>query len=89
MFKKILKKVHVLSLLVVMMPSLALATGETRRPPGGHGKPPQEAIDACKGKSEGTAVEFTTPRGTVKGTCKSMNGQMVAVPEGGAPPPRQ
>lgn len=28
-------------------------------------------------------------QGTVKGTFTSMNGQMVAVPEGGAPTPRQ
>lgn len=89
MHRHIFKKAQMLCLLVVMVPGLVLAAEETRKPSGGRGKPPQEAIDACNGKSEGTTVEFTSPRGTVKGTCKSMNGQMVAVPEGGAPPPRQ
>lgn len=50
--------------------------------------PPQEAIDACKEKSEGAAVEITTPRGdTIKATCKQIKGQLVAVPEGGPPGP--
>lgn len=45
--------------------------------------PPSEAIEACKDKSEGTAVEITTPRGDkIKATCKQVDGQMVAVPEG-------
>jgi len=42
--------------------------------------PPAEAIAACKGKSEGTAVQFTTPRG---GICKMINGTLAALPEGG------
>jgi hypothetical protein len=45
--------------------------------------PPPEAIEACKGKTEGDAVEFTTPRGEkIKATCELMGGQMAAVPEG-------
>lgn len=70
---------------VTMIPCVAVAATNTGRPPG---KPPQEAFDACKGKSEGTSVEVTTPRGTLKATCKSMQGQMVAVPANGAPPPQ-
>jgi hypothetical protein len=51
-------------------------------------KPPQEAYTACKGKTEGTVVEFTTPRGeTVKGVCRLMDGLLVAVPERKGPPP--
>lgn len=50
MRKLIMKKAPVLCLLVVMLPSLVLAAGEGQRPPGGRGKPPQEAFDACKGK---------------------------------------
>ena len=50
--------------------------------------PPQEAIDACKEKTEGATVEITTPRGdTIKATCKQINGQLVAVPDGGFPGP--
>ena len=51
---------------------------------GGQNGPPQEAIDACSGKSDGASVSFETPRGdSVSGTCKEMQGQMVAVPENG------
>jgi hypothetical protein len=55
-----------------------------RRPP----EPPQQAIDACLDKSEGTTVEMTTPRGdTMKAVCRQMGTRLVAVPEGGGPPP--
>jgi len=51
-----------------------------RRPP----EPPQQAIDACKEKSEGTAVEMTTPRGdTMQAVCKKIGDQLVAEPERG------
>lgn len=56
--------------------------------PNGHpGKgPPPQAYEVCKDKTEGTAVEMTTPRGErIKATCKLINGQLVAVPEGGPP----
>ena len=33
--------------------------------------PPQFAIDACTGKSEGTACEMSTPNGTKAGVCAS------------------
>lgn len=54
-------------------------------PQGGDRRgPPREAIEACNDKAEGTAVEITTPRGDkIKATCKQVDGQMVAVPEGG------
>lgn len=48
--------------------------------------PPPEAYEACKEKSEGATVEMTTPRGdTIRAICKLINGQLVAVPEGGPP----
>jgi hypothetical protein len=57
--------------------------------PQEHMKPPPEAIAACKGKSEGTAVQFTTPRGdTLKGVCRKFEGVLAAMPERGAPPPK-
>jgi hypothetical protein len=50
--------------------------------------PPPEALEACSEKSEGTAVEMATPKGEViKATCKMVNDNLVAVPEGGFPPP--
>ena len=57
-------------------------------PPDGRRGPPQEAIDACKGKAEGAKVTFKGRRGEdVKGVCKKMREGVVAVPEGGMPPP--
>lgn len=57
-------------------------------PPDGRRGPPQEAIDACKGKAEGAKVTFKGRRGEdVKGMCKKMREGVVAVPEGGMPPP--
>ncbi|MEP4890550.1 MAG: hypothetical protein ABJV04_11020 [Aliiglaciecola sp.] len=64
----------------VLASPLTLAKPE-RGGPGG--KPPQEAIDACSGKSEGDEVSFSTPRGdTLTATCKTMEDELVAVPEG-------
>jgi hypothetical protein len=58
----------------------ATAAGDERggdRRPG----PPQQVIDACKGKAVGDAVQFQSPRGdTVNAVC-----QLIAVPAG---PPR-
>jgi hypothetical protein len=63
----------------------AWASFRSQGSPGSKGSP-QETIDACKEKSEGAAVEMTTPRGdTIRATCKLINGQLVAVPEGGPP----
>ncbi len=53
---------------------------EGQLPAGG---PPQEAIDACSGASEGDACEFTAPIGTITGTCMQVEGQLACVPEGG------
>lgn len=82
-----MKRKATLCVFVALMPASVWASsgpqggGERRRPP-------QEAFDACNGKSEGTSVTITTPQGaTIKATCKSFEGQLVAVPEGGPPPP--
>ncbi len=59
---------------------LLCAGAASAQPPGpmpqqGRRGPPQEAFDACKGKSEGDAVEVKSPRGQVKGVCR-----MVMIP---------
>lgn len=62
---------------------------------GGHGTPPApppEAYTACQGKAEGDSVTLTMPDGkTLAGTCRSLDGQLVAMPAGrpgaGGPPP--
>ncbi len=75
-------------LIVALLPVSAWGVSEPRG--GGEpGRPPQEAFEACRGKSEGSEVVITTPSGdTIKATCRSFNGQLVAVPEGPPPPPR-
>lgn len=51
-------------------------------------KPPQEAIDACKGKSAGDTVSITTPRGdTLSAVCRQLDGQLVAMPDKMPAPP--
>ena len=66
--------------------------------PGERGErrgPPPEAVEACKGKREGTAVEFTNRGGEkMKGTCKQIGGQLAAMPDkpdgsAGGPPKDQ
>ena len=60
---------------------------------GSHMGPPPEAIEACKDKNEGAKVEISNHRGEkMKATCEQIDGQLVAVPEGGfrgqkVPPP--
>jgi hypothetical protein len=63
-------------------------------PPGQGSRmgPPPEAVEACEDKSEGSAVEFTGPRGEkIKATCKLIDGRLAAVPDDGfrgqKPPP--
>lgn len=50
-----------------------------------HGRPkgpPPEAVEACKGMSEGTVVEFTNRAGEkVKGTCRQFGGELAAAPD--------
>ena len=65
----------------MMQGSVSASTGPQER-----GRPalPPEAIDACKDKSAGDAVEVATPRGdTIKATCRQIDGQLVAIPQGG------
>jgi len=46
--------------------------------------PPPEAYAACKGKAEGASVTLTMPDGkSLTGTCRTMNGTLVAMPAGG------
>jgi hypothetical protein len=61
-------------------------TGQPGGPPGGPGgPPPQEAIDACSGGSEGGTCEFMAPHGKITGTCRLIEGQLACVPAGGPP----
>lgn len=49
----------------------ASAQQQPPAPPKDRHGPPQEAIDACKGKKDGDTATARTPRGdTVQGTCR-------------------
>jgi hypothetical protein len=80
--------------LVLALAALAAACSHAQGH-GGHGNPPPpppEAYTACQGKAEGDSVTLTMPDGkTLPGTCRSLDGQLVAMPAGGpgagGPPP--
>jgi hypothetical protein len=68
--------------------------GRDQGGPGGQGQggppagePPQEAIDACSGLSQGAACTVNTPNGTLTGSCQvppqSASTQLACVPAGG------
>lgn len=74
--------------LVVMLSTQSWAGSDSGRPPcGERRRPPQEAFDACKGKTEGASVTIATPHGSFKAICRSFEGALLAVPEGAPPPP--
>jgi len=56
--------------------------------PGDGPAPPPEALNACTGASQGATCEFTTPRGTITGTCQLTPDQQLACVPPGGPPPR-
>lgn len=77
--------------MVAMIPTMVWASSESQGSlsVGEPRRPPREAFDACKDKSEGTKVVVTTPRGdTMNAICRSFNGELVAVPDGPPPSPR-
>lgn len=80
-------KLLVLCMLTLPVPATVWADSGPGAP-GGKRKPPQEAFDACTGKSEGDSVTVTTPRGdTIKATCRQINGGLAALPDRCGPPP--
>jgi len=64
--------------------------GQGQQGQGGQGgQPPQEAIDACTGLTQGTACSINTPNGVVSGTCGTPpnSSQLACMPAGGPPSP--
>lgn len=79
-----LKRASLVALVLCAGSALAQNDGP---PPRGHQGPPQEAIDACKGKKDGDAAELNSKRGgTVKGTCRLV--LIPTKPPGGEEAPR-
>jgi hypothetical protein len=56
---------------------------------GAGGTPPQQAIDACVGLTQGTVCTMNTPNGSMSGTCGTPpnSSQMACMPAGGPPSP--
>jgi hypothetical protein len=82
MSRKGMRLMAALLVLLSMVPASAWAFGGQEG--GGRWGIPKAAIEACKEKSEGTAVEFFNRRGEkVKATCRQLSGRLAAVPEGG------
>jgi Protein of unknown function (DUF1566) len=52
--------------------------------PDGPGRtPPQEAMQACRDRQEGSNCSFEAPRGTISGTCREVADAFACVPERG------
>jgi hypothetical protein len=47
---------------------------------GQGGTPPQPALDACAGLSEGAACSFQSPNGTINGTCRATSSGTACAP---------
>lgn len=78
----------ILCLLAALLPTVTWADSDTRKPPRGERRrPPQEAFDACKGKTEGASITISTAHGSFKAICRNFEGTLAAVPEGSPPPP--
>lgn len=57
---------------LVTVPLLAWGQQDDKRPGSGRPEgPPPEAIEACEGRADGDECRFESPRGEVKGTCRT------------------
>jgi hypothetical protein len=73
--------------------ALGLAVAQTQDgqsggqpPPPPRGGPPPEALAACKSLASGASCSFTSPRGSMTGTCWAPEGKPLACKPAGAPP---
>ena len=56
--------------------------GMQGEPQQGMRRPPQEALDACNGSSDGAHCEFVSPRGdNISGTCRARGNNVACVPD--------
>ena len=80
----VIKGLAIMTIFTVLSAVTACANSNRGGGPGGGQQgPPPEAIKACEGKQEGDAVSFTgRGGGALKATCQTVEGQLVAVPEG-------
>jgi hypothetical protein len=61
--------------------------GQVQSQQGAGGTPPQQAIDACVGLTQGAACTMNTPNGVMSGTCSTPpnSTQLACMPAGGHP----
>lgn len=74
------------SLLVALACSSNLLLAQPTERPDAPRMPPREALDACKSLSADQACSFTSPHGTVSGTCWAPEGKPLACKPKDAPP---
>lgn len=67
-------------LLIALGTTGAWAQGQSKDGPpgGGEGRPPAEAMAACKAATSGDSCTFSSPKGTVTGTCGGPEGKPLA-----------
>jgi hypothetical protein len=76
------------SSLTVDVTSTQMQSGNGSQPTSTQGgTPPQEAIRACSASKQGAACQFTSPNGTVSGTCQTIQQQLACVPAVGPSKP--
>jgi hypothetical protein len=70
-------------------PTAGAQQGQGQGQGQGGGTPPQQAIDACVGLTQGAACTINTPNGILSGTCGTPpnSSQLVCMPAGGPPSP--
>ncbi|MFC1702989.1 DUF1566 domain-containing protein [Patescibacteria group bacterium] len=61
-------------------PNLQPVLDQLLSPSGGNDGPPQEAIQACMGRSEDSGCTFDAPHGTVSGACRTIQSALTCVP---------
>lgn len=69
--------------------SLCLADAASAQPAGGEGHrpPPPEALQACKSLASGAACKFTSPQGSLTGSCWAPQDRPLACRPKDAPAP--
>ena len=92
-----MKSLRGIAIRTIFWAGLASAAGAADGPPADgqqtHRGPPPEALAACKTLASGAACSFTSPRGSVTGTCWAPEGKLLAcrpknAPVPGGPPPQ-
>ena len=80
-----LGRTFALTICAVALTACCGLSAQTTDGKGGPRKPPAEALDACKSVGSGQDCSFSSPQGTVKGTCWAPEGKPLACKPKDAP----